>query len=403
MHHQRDGEVDTLQLTFAFSESHTGTCSGLHFAISLVRQVLTARPQLFRHTSPLCQALLDDDSISEENLWVLLRSLLEHLQTAAILIAISNIDGSESSGICIMSKLLALSAVVSGLIKAVITDEGHEWPDECYEGRHHVVELAKDPAMLDATKKAVRDRIQHMVRGASSWEEWGQEIEARLTWPPLAYSWATTKVEIIKTAEVRSTKTAVKRHLERIPSMPEYYHIMFKKIDPIHRTWLEASCFWIMFSTRPLARRELATAVAFHEHTEDATHLLDRCVSCDIVRDINRFAGPLVQLVDGKVEAIHKKMKRYVTNEHRGDIFVHRILLSKSITYITLVYSSIRTKEQTGDENSTPIPDTLHCRFLSHACVDWPNHFNMAKLDDTESGTLDKIWEFLRNPNLVAF
>ncbi|KID94111.1 hypothetical protein MAJ_09917, partial [Metarhizium majus ARSEF 297] len=187
MHQQRDTESDTLQLTFAFSESHTGSCSGLHFVVSLVRQVLTTRPQLFQHTSPLCQALVDGDSISEENLWVLLRSLLEHLQTAAILIAISNIGACESSGIRIMNNLLALSAMVPGLIKAVVTDEGHEWLDECYEGRHHVVELAKEPAMLAATKKAVRDRIQNMARGSSSWDGLGQEIEERLTSPPLAY------------------------------------------------------------------------------------------------------------------------------------------------------------------------------------------------------------------------
>ncbi|KID94112.1 ankyrin 2,3/unc44, partial [Metarhizium majus ARSEF 297] len=185
--------------------------------------------------------------------------------------------------------------------------------------------------------------------------------------------------------------------------MPEYYPSMLKTIDPIHRIWLEASCFWIMFSVRPLTSRELATAVAFHEHAEDATHLLDSCTSWDIVRDINRFAGPLVKLVDGKVEAIHKKVKRYVASEQRGESFVHRILLSKCITYITLVYSSIRTKEQRSDQNSASIPDTLHCGFLNYACVNWPKHFTMAKLDHAESSTLDKIWEFLQNPDLVAF
>jgi ankyrin repeat protein len=391
--------------------------------LSLVRQLLSKRPRLFRHTRQLCAFIMQRHSASVECLWALFECLLAKLGKETLLVAIRSIRecSPRHAHISIMDKLAALKEVADLDMKIITTgdkDLGDQdlggkdlqvWSySEDFQARRTKLNVKDDPNMTAMLKHLVLRRVSKLVKTRPAWSEMEAEITTKFWNLNPNYHWAMARVQELEKQSFTtvSTKMALGHRLNSLLlDDKKFFYYSYNNIPKSNHSWFIEVVRWITFSLRPLSSPELAVAVAFGQLDDDPEQFAPlefrEQVFSDLPGDVNRIAGYWIKVNDGKVE---------VTNPDLRDLCVQRYLGPKDVMHTELLERCIKylswIRRQRGSEGID-----LHARrdlvyhLLDYAALYWPFHFAEANQmgEEFNKETTDLAMEFLSDPESLKF
>ncbi|KAL6696974.1 hypothetical protein J3F84DRAFT_371766 [Trichoderma pleuroticola] len=217
--------------------------------------------------------------------------------------------------------------------------------------------------------------------------------------------WAMAKVDILEDqlSSMLSTRRTILGKLEHFPStIHEVFHVMVQRIPPDYINWVQPGegLSWIMYALRPLTSSEFAVAVAFDQFNDSANLEFDEfgnSISSDLSGDINRIAGPWIEINDGRVSVVNGALKDLLLAQYtENESIIETKLLLKCIRYLVWVDSQVGN-DKSGDERREPrnFRNSTEFDFVPYASVYWPDHFQKAA--PVSGDVLKEVLAFLEN------
>jgi ankyrin repeat protein len=405
---EESAEIDMCYLSFSFNKQDAWASSSETMVLSLVRQLLSKRPRLFRHTRRLCTWITERRCINLQTLWILLVSLLSNVVKERVVVAIRAIQECNSSHSDIIDRLMSLRDFPNLDIKVIITSERPDWAQR-YSDHFHSISLEEEEIMGLEVKALVRRRVRRLLESRLAWRDLDEEITEKFWTPAPNYYLAMAKVQELETesSTILSTKAAV---LDRLKGFPSSINSFFERtVDKIPKSscwWLLEALCWVMYALRPLTSSELAVAVAFNQpesgiNTDTSFQTLEDRIASDLPGDINRTAGYWVKVVSGRVEVANTALKVFIVNKYMEDeSAIHTELLRKCLRYISWANTALGSDNRREEFGPSPTSGTQY-DLLGYAALYWPDHFNMAGRVDSD--VVDEVVSFLENSDHLKF
>ncbi|KAM0520493.1 hypothetical protein ACHAPE_002886 [Trichoderma viride] len=176
-----------------------------------------------------------------------------------------------------------------------------------------------------------------------------------------------------------STRRAVLEKLEHFPStIDEFFDLMVQRIPLDHISWIQPGkgLSWIITALRS---RDFGDTV-----------------SSDLPGDINRIAGPWIEIEDGSV-SVNAALKALLLAQYPEEVSViETMLLLKCIRYLVWVDSQVEN-DQSIEKNCEPreFGKSTEFGFVPYASVYWPQHFQRAA--PVSSDVLKEVLTFLES------
>ncbi|XXG98243.1 hypothetical protein Hte_004566 [Hypoxylon texense] len=403
--------VDACYLDFSCRRQDMWTLSEENVMCSLVHQLLSQRPGLFRHTQPLCTWILENGCANIETLWGLFKSLLSHIGNVPILLAIRTVhEGDIAKPVAeIISRLSSIRRITSPDIKVIITSEGQDLIG-LPTGDFHQISVQEVAAISFALKGLVQDRVQRLLRTRPAWRNLDNAITDKCWGVQGDYDWAMAKVQDLELASsmILSTREALIRSIDSIPQgNQDLFQRILNRIPDQFVPWLLEALRWVVFALRPLSVREFAVAVAFNQEkgNEDMAmvsfqDLEDRIFS-DLPGDINRIAGYLVKVSCGTVEVANTALRSLLIDKFMsGDPREHAEMAKKCLKYISWVVKAIGIGNNAVDVLEIVGGHTA-CDLVEYAVNYWSFHYKFAGNDQID--IIATAQAFFKNPQNVSF
>jgi ankyrin repeat protein len=396
-------------ISFCFKADDVRCRSLRMLFLALSHQLLSSQPVLFRRRSALCMALMDQGCYNERNLWVLLKSLLASHVCGPVFCILHAVHNCESPLESLLQELIPLGSLEreSPSLKILLTSsESYELdlPVEHYRS----ISLADEVGMESAVKEAVRARMTSLAQKKPVWQGDEETAIEKLCETGITYLEAMQKMDELEDASTRSTKVAIARKLEDIPSsLDDIYERVLTRIRSVEDGWVESALTWLVCAARPLRISEMAVAVALKDldskldvahrgHAAKAFKLLPKIIPWDIWGDLSRVVGPLVKIVDDEIHPIHQSLRQFLSRKYASSHqAIHRRILTKCLDYLEMASQGcpyLKGQVDVDDSTWTSMSSEMEYAFLSYAALYWPKHYERAKLESTD---VDQIFEFL--------
>ncbi|KFY88352.1 hypothetical protein V498_06811 [Pseudogymnoascus sp. VKM F-4517 (FW-2822)] len=408
---EKHSEKETYFLGFSFNKQDVYGSSTETMVLSFVRQLLSKRPNLFRHAVRLSTWITQRKCTNENTLWVLFWSLISHLEDGQVVIIIRAIQESSSPVDDIVDYLYSLQGLAKLGVKIIITSnyENEETPvwAKSLSAHLHTIQLEDDEgtSWRLSVKALVRSRVDRLLESRASCRNLSCIIVEAFWSSTPSFYWAMAKLDILEAqmSGMLSTRRTMLEKLNQFPStIPDLFNVMVQRIPPDYINWIQPGqgLSWIMYSLRPLTSSEFAVAVAFDQVDAIASLKFDEfgdTISSDLPGDINRIAGPWVEVDDWKVGIVNARLKDLLLARYTEDeSIIETRLLLKCIRYLDWVDLQVRNNES-GEERREPqeFRNSTQFNLVPYASVYWPEHFQRAA--PVSSIVLEEVLAFLEN------
>ncbi|KAF7919271.1 hypothetical protein EAE99_008573 [Botrytis elliptica] len=363
---------------FSFDRYYTDSRSALPLFTSLVYQILLARPWLFHQISKLGEEMMVLKLFTQETFWVVLNRLLRALSGSSVICIIESAHECGGSFNKIFQDLQQLVLLSQGSLKVVLTFNDPyviHFEDETF----YDILLDSDIEAIIA-KSVIQLKANDLIKDRPSWITMEREIIEELCNASTSYTIANLNIDLLRRANIRTTKVATKEVLQKLPSTLEmYYELKINSLMALKDTWILSALKWITFAVRPLTEIELAVAVAFEESRRDQslteTQLGDR-ISSDIIQDLNRSIGSFFKVVDTNIQFVHSGFRSSLA-QNFGSSGSAEMLVS-CIDYIQLFVRQISLQEGSPPD----IMSKIELSLFSYAIDSWPEYYTQSESHD---------------------
>jgi len=391
------GYRDATVLRFVF-ERHSVQARNPECAlVSLCRQLLLARPWLFRLVRPLCDFMLEQGLFTRKVLWALLRSLLQHAAGGTTYCVLFAVHECEEP----MDDLLAGLGGL-GLKTMVTSDDGyasqtHAWRDA---SSSRSMRRGAGHGAMDVQALA-RANVGRIARDKPLWAELQQDIVNALCAAPASHLAAMHRLVLLQWGDGRSTRAAMRKRLADV-SRPGGHLVR----EHVRDNWVRWAFRWVAHAVRPLTTAELAVAVALEElgirsaeeglTASQRQRMLLEHVSRDIVGDLLRTAPPLVELVGNRVVPIHRRLRASLcvgddddNNPPSRFSDPHYAILTACLEYLKWTDAAPGDPRrhhhpQTADDADSAV---LQGALVGYASAYWPEHYRRIKRSKSHAAT----------------
>ncbi|KAL6831796.1 ankyrin repeat-containing domain protein [Trichoderma camerunense] len=404
--------TDICYLNFSFNRQDILASSMENLVLSLIRQLLSGQPGLFKHAQRLCTWIMQKRCINLEILWALFESLLSHIGKKPVLLAIRAIQDCNSfdGDAVIIRRLQALQHIPNLDLKVVVTSEKSDWALP-FSQSFHSIHTEKLDIMIRMLRGLVKHRIQRLLNTRPAWSGLEEIISERFWDRQPDYNLAMAKVQELETEArtILSTKTAITNILEGFPSDANtLFRRIGEKIPAESWDWLQEALRWVIFALRPLTSQELAAAVAFNLYNSNTNKNMslkevENRILSDLPEDINRIVGYWVKVSGGRVEITNSALKSFLVNTFIQDGHeMHLNMLKKCLGYLKWVRFAVSADGEEGRKGIEP-GSINHpaCAFLEYAAFYWHLHFRMAEYLDRQC--IDIVDSFLEDLEQLEF
>lgn len=377
---------------------------------SFIRQLLSQRPTLFRHIVRPATWITQRKCFNTKTLWLLFWSLVSHIEDGQLVITIRAIQETSSPVDEIVDYLHSLQDLSKLRVKIIITSDYENkkapiWGQRLLVQHLHTIRLEDDEGTSLSVKELIRSRVDNLLESKASCRDLGDIIMNKFWSSTPNLYWAMAKVDVLEAqlSGMISTRRAVLEKFEHFRStINQFFNLMVQRIPLDHVSWIQPGkgLSWIMYALHPQTSSESAVAVAF-DHVDASTTLRSRdfgdTISSDLPGDVNRIAGPWIEIEDGRVSIANAALKGLLLAQYSEDeSVIETMLLLKCIRYLAWVDSQVGSG-QCGEESREPRDDRNHTEFgfLSYASVYWLDHFQRAA--PVSSDVMKKVLLFLEN------
>ncbi|KAJ5679027.1 hypothetical protein N7462_007271 [Penicillium macrosclerotiorum] len=235
----------------------------------------------------------------------------------------------------------------------------------------------------------VERRLQRLIDEKPVWKSVKSNVTSKLCANKTSYLLAVRQMEVLEHRSIRSTKAAIIREIERLPSSLEdsYYLAMADEKSE----WVKLALSWVVNAMRPLSVAELRVAVAMGDYDTHSVQSFTNSISCDIVGDLMQRAGSLIQIVDDQVLPCHRSLQDNLSgywNKQSPNAGPHLKILENCLDYLDLTF--------------IPSPDTpkdveIDESLVEYACLYWPRHL-LSIHPSARARAIGKVFYLLGKP-----
>ncbi|TGO47458.1 hypothetical protein BOTNAR_0524g00050 [Botryotinia narcissicola] len=354
---------------FSFDRYYTDSRSALSFFTSLVYQILLARPWLFHQICKLGEEMMTLKLFTQESFWVVLNRLLRASFGSSVICIIESAHECGGPFDKIFQDLQQLVLLSRGSFKVVLTFNDPyviHFEDETF----YDIFLDSDIEAIIA-KSIIQLKANDLIKERPSWITMEKEMIEELCSASTIYTTANLNIDLLRRANIRTTKVAIKEVLHNLPNTLEmYYDLKIHNIIALKDTWVFSALKWLTFAARPLTETELAVAVAFEEFKRDQPPietLSEDRISSDIIQDLNRYIGSFFKVVDTNIQFVYSEFRSSLA-QHFGSNGPAEMLVS-CIDYIQLFVRQISLREG----NISDLLSKVELSFFSYAIDSWPD------------------------------
>lgn len=436
----QDDRQNLLCLSFSFDKNNVRACTPLSLYISLCRQLLSFRPQLFHHISSAFNFIAKNGVFTAENFWIIIRCLVTNLlddHNASVFCIINAVDKSHGTLTEMTKQMEEFVQLSNGRFKLLLSGtKVPRFTSLAGASQREGIDLEiGSNNMMSSKRQFVQDMICELALENSAWNGLESIAVGQLEKLPADSPYLLIKLNMffLGWASSHSTRKELRERLQQLPaSVHDCYALVMATIDKSNRNWVTTALRWIVHAVRPLRPSELAVAVALnsiprgHPWKKEALDELDDLIREDIVGDLNHFMAPLVKVENNRVYLIHDTYRDFLlntfaqsaprtgdsshTSKYNGarheswqgestqdeamsedghyEILLHCLEYLKSFGKQGLDY----IKGQDGARCSRPIDEGFS--LLSYASLYWPRHFLETA---SELAAHNYVLEFLRN------
>uniref|UniRef100_A0A093X7X1 Ankyrin-3 n=1 Tax=Talaromyces marneffei PM1 TaxID=1077442 RepID=A0A093X7X1_TALMA len=370
---------ETVLLRYFFNKHDIRNQTQLAALISLCRQLLLSRPSLFIHVKLLCDFMHLNKVFTKELLWALFSSLVLHLTHDQIYCIVYRIDECEDGSNEMAEKLNSLAISANGGLKVIMTSiESHQTENLSCCSKRSCREIIDKESISGLTGMLpfVKYHVNRVLQQNPQWAKFEREITSAVIAPPTSHLSIMHKLASLESANIRSTPDAISQRLQELEDNQSASAVQQGE------NWIRIAFRWIQYAIRPLTSAELAIAVAFDEFqcqplqsqyntTVEKIKAFTKLASRDIVGDLRKRAGPLVQVVGGYVVPVHRGLQShlYISAEtSKPQLDPECKILTTCLEYMKSIFTDAiydNTIENQGLEKS----------LTDYASVYWPEHY----------------------------
>uniref|UniRef100_A0A093Y5B8 Ankyrin-3 n=1 Tax=Talaromyces marneffei PM1 TaxID=1077442 RepID=A0A093Y5B8_TALMA len=289
---------ETVLLRYFFNKHDIRNQTQLAALISLCRQLLLSRPSLFIHVKLLCDFMHLNKVFTKELL----------------------IDECEDGSNEMAEKLNSLAISANGGLKVIMTSiESHQTENLSCCSKRSCREIIDKESISGLTGMLpfVKYHVNRVLQQNPQWAKFEREITSAVIAPPTSHLSIMHKLASLESANIRSTPDAISQRLQELEDNQSASAVQQGE------NWIRIAFRWIQYAIRPLTSAELAIAVAFDEFqcqplqsqyntTVEKIKAFTKLASRDIVGDLRKRAGPLVQVVGGYVVPVHRGLQSHL-------------------------------------------------------------------------------------------
>ncbi|GAP87168.2 putative ankyrin repeat-containing domain protein [Rosellinia necatrix] len=430
---EHHGERENTVLSFVFSKSDPQARTPLSLYLSLCRQLVSLKPQLFGYISSTAGFLTRNRCLTTECLWILLHSMVINLkeQGTPVYCIICSINECVKSPEETIQQIKKLVEAGGGRLKLLYT-RAHE------KGGVLENQIKQDGSItLDSTsrdmeaweERHIQSRIQDLCQENPSWDGLTELALTQVRARPSGSTYMLIKVNMILLGWTTKgcTQKQLKEKLQRSPdSLEDCYDEAIRTIKDDCRTWALITLQWITCAIRPMTPAELAVAVALSEISGQAqqggsdqgeymSEIRDM-IRRNIIGDLQDCMAPLVKVENNRVSFVDANFgnfllannlsfpcseswklehnKNYEGNENDWDCHI----LDQCLEYLKHVGQLASASINHSDSQYILPTDYEYC-LLTYALLHWPGHFLKTKSHNAARG---HVLEFLKDEKRVS-
>ncbi|KAH8802522.1 putative ankyrin repeat-containing protein [Xylogone sp. PMI_703] len=426
-------------LSFAFDKNDIRARTPFSFYLSLCRQILSSRPQLFQHVSSALHFLTKYGVFTAESFWVIARCLMERLMDnpgTSVFCVIDAVDECIESQVEVIQRMESFVGLANHHFKLLLS--GTMLPGMASKSnQHRGITLGSDrEGILSSKKEYVQNKIREFTLENSAWYGLDDVAVGQLETLPADSPYLLLKlnVSLLGWTCRNSTRKDLKRKLREQPAtLDDFYSHAIEAIGDANRNWVTKALCWIAHAVRPLRPTELAVAVALDDipkgppwesgALEDISDLIRR----DIVRDLRHFMAPLIEVEDNRIYLIHDTFRVFLQNifaqtqtenptsahtdcltqteaaqhelaQHNSASDEHFRILLHCLEYLKSFGLRGSASFICKDGTSSPLPTDQELSLLSYASLHWPRHFLQTT---SRTAAYEFVLQFLQDDKRV--
>ncbi|RYP70535.1 hypothetical protein DL769_004928 [Monosporascus sp. CRB-8-3] len=407
---ESQGYPQATMLRFFFDKNNVRARSQKSAFVSLSRQLLLARPGLFRHVRALCDFMYQRSLFNKNVLWSLLRSLLTHCTEPAVYCIIHSVHECDEPLDEVIRGFSEIVHMSGGSVKIVLTSDekfalAHMQPCPCVFSNCRSVSSSDWPQASLAVDALVREYVARVAREKPLWAEFADAITKALCAPPTTYLSAMHRMARLQAADIRSSPGAILTKLDEL------------RLDSLGQPsnsppWVRSAFRWVAYALRPLVVDELAVAVAFDEFRsaracsptpdDNYTELeaLSSLIPRDIIGDLTREARPLIRADGNRVVPAHSSLRELLHNSANSEEELfdpHYLIFSACLEYLKFVSLIYSAPFYDLDEQYK-----LETALLNYAVAFWPDHYKSLR-HEFHSQARERVGAFFNDGDCFLF
>ena len=373
---------EALFLSYSFYRWDNRRKSERSFVVSMIRQLLTLKPEFHERVKYVTKLMSCENSITCARLWTVFRYLLTIPKNSRVFIILNAADQCQDH---IASKVGLLTTISPPKVplNIVMTSSVHlEFPEVL---THHRI-LLEDANWRGVVRSIAEERVLQIVGERPVWKESQQAIVDKLCSGEYTYLYVMLNLDVLAHSKIPSTKDALNQQLMTPTfSIEKVFDTMVSDLKDVELA--REALNWIYHAVRPLTISELAVALTLKPDPLDdkvASHLtfdiLVEKVSWDLMRDLGSLLETTVKIVNDRIYFAHHTFHDYL--ENHSDLLIphfHASIVEWSIHYLSLC-SKYTAKVSLALDHLEQPHISIATAFLDYADLYWGEHYRLAHI-----------------------
>ncbi|CZR69629.1 uncharacterized protein PAC_19529 [Phialocephala subalpina] len=357
-------------LSFDFDRWDSRRNSEQALVSSLIRQLLTLNPQLYRTMENITNLLVAQSNVACGQLLALFRSFLSKVEPSRNVFLV--INGADQ---CLQP--------LRGRVASLITMPS-------FAGSLKVLMTASTPLelpvnVLDCIRSSVGQRVAQIIFQKPAWKDSREAIIQRLCAEGCTYLQVKLNLGILERGYTPSTRKGIRQFLSKEALQPkDTFETAVGALSQGEPAGLLLN--WVFHALRPLTVSELAVALTLTPDKEvageSALDTIGDELSLTIVRDLVSSMGTILKLVDDEVMLIHHTIHDYF--EAQRALLVpnfHALVTRCCLMYLSACSAHMNTTPTSanGSDQACAKPE-MATAFLEYAETSWLEHYKFEPL-----------------------
>ncbi|KAI5925521.1 ankyrin repeat-containing domain protein [Camillea tinctor] len=379
---------DSVVISFSFSKKDSRMQSIIAFYVSLIRQIILSRPEMFHMISTIASWIEEYNISSYEVLSTILHSLIKRFPPIPVFCIIHKVEE------CAFPPLYTIANFINtrlplfrGAIKFAILGRT-PWETELQNApeTYRTIDLSAEASCTESVAQLVKLRVERLSQLRPEWRGCKDNVFKEICDGSSTLFQASLATILMASTKLPSSESAVVQLVDKLPStLDETYRMTLEYCQRECSIPLLSLMRWIRYCVRPLTLQELSVVTALETAKPASMDSLKANLPMRITHDLRKINGTLIRISGLLVYPVHSSLYRTLDKQWKqtGEDS-ESIVTSLCLDYLDLVleHMSSATKDASWHDGiiSTLFEGSVF-GLLRYVVVNWPEQFKKVRGD----------------------